>query len=267
MPKRSVRVLTFLAPKMQPVYAAAIRYVSRKLSCPMELAVGSDYDQVREADFCFICGLAYVRRTPPRQTPSSLAAVVAPVLKGERYQNRPIYFSDVIVRRDSPFQSFADLRGCSWAFNEPESQSGYGITRYWLAKLGETNGFFGKVVQSGFHQRSIQMVVEGLVDAAAIDSAVLAIERRDRPDLEQRLRVVDALGPSTIQPLAASSPVGRELAEDVRGVFAEMHASESAREFLGRGMIDRFVAVDDGDYDDIRRMLAVCEQAGFTQLR
>jgi hypothetical protein len=37
--------------------------------------------------------------------------------------------------------------------------------------------------------------------------------------------------------------------------------------YLDRGFIDRFVAVSDGDYDDIRAMLATCEQAGFMTLR
>ncbi len=267
MAKRSARVVTFLAPNMQPIYESAMGYVSRKLNYPMELVVGSDYSQIRESDFSFICGLPYVLRTAPRVTPSLLKALVAPVLRGERYQNRPIYFSDVIVHRDSPFHSFADLRGCSWAFNEPESQSGYGITRYWLAKLGETHGYFGKVVQAGFHQKSIQMVVAGQVDASAVDSHVLAVEVRERPDLARALRVVDALGPSTIQPFAASSHVGPELCADVQGVFTEMHSDPSARGLLERGLIDHFVRVADDDYDDIRQMLTVCEEAGFTVLR
>jgi hypothetical protein len=34
----------------------------------------------------------------------------------------------------------------------------------------------------------------------------------------------------------------------------------------GPGLIDRFRPVDDGDYDDIRAMLAVIEAAGWTSL-
>ena len=71
---------------------------------------------------------------------------------GDRYGGRPIYFSDVIVHRDSPFRSFLDLRGHSWAYNEPLSHSGYGITRYHLLELGETGGFFSEVVEAGFHE-------------------------------------------------------------------------------------------------------------------
>jgi phosphonate transport system substrate-binding protein len=188
-------------------------------------------------------------------------------LQGARYQKKPVYFSDVIVHRESPFQSFADLRGCSWAFNEPESQSGYGITRYWLVKLGETRGYFGSVIEAGFHQNAIRMVYEGKVQAAAIDSLVLAVELQQHPELEKGLRVIEVLGPSTIQPFAASSRIAPSLTKEIQGVFVEMHREQSAREFLHRGLIDHFVAVQDRDYDDIREMLAACESAGFMTLR
>ncbi len=260
-------VVTFLAPNMLPIYKFIIAYVSRKLHYPMELVVGSNYDELYAADFCFICGLPYVLRTAPRLSPSPLVAIVAPVLQGERYQNKPIYFSDVIVRDDSPFSSFADLRGCSWAFNEPESQSGYGITRYWLAKQGETHGYFSEVIEAGFHQTAIRMVYEGRVQASAIDSLVLAVELRQYPELGRVLRVIDTLGPSTIQPFAAAARVTPGLRGDVQSVFVEMHKDAGAADFLQRGFIDHFVAVQDKDYDDIRAMLAVCEQANFLSLK
>src|SRR5579859_6839332 len=133
MTKHTLQVVSFLAPNMLPVYRSAIAYVSRKLKLPFELIAGSNYTKLSSADFAFICGLPYVLRTPPRVAPSPFVAIAAPVLLGERHLNKPIYFSDVIVHRDSLFHSFADLRGCTWAFNESESQSGYGITRYWLA--------------------------------------------------------------------------------------------------------------------------------------
>jgi hypothetical protein len=46
-----------------------------------------------------------------------------------------------------------------------------------------------------------------------------------------------------------------------------MHEDAAAQESLHRGHIDRFVAMQDADYDDIRHMLAVCETAAFLTLR
>ena len=86
----------------------------------------------------------------------------------------------------------------------PDSHSGYNFTRYTLVRLGKTHGFFGRVVEAGFHQEALRMVAAGWVGASAIDSQVLAIELRDHPTLEERVRIIDALGPATIQPVVAA---------------------------------------------------------------
>jgi phosphonate transport system substrate-binding protein len=267
MAHRTLRAITWLAPNMLPVYRFMMEYLGSRLGCEITLGVGADYAEVLHADLALICGLPYVHYTPPHFATSTIEALVAPVLKGERFQNRPIYYSDVIVHRDSPFQSFADLRGCRWAYNEPESQSGYGITRYWLANMGETNGYFGSVVASGFHQKSIRMVARREVDASAIDAQVLAVELRDHPRLAAKLRVIDRLGPSTIQPLAAASHLPGQLKRDIQAILADMHHDAEARAALDRGLIDHFTPVSDASYDDIRDMLAVCERAGFLVLK
>jgi phosphonate transport system substrate-binding protein len=267
MTRHKLRVLTFLAPNMLPVYQFTMDYVGKGLNLDIELLTGANYEQAYDADLSFICGLPYVLRTAPRRRPSPFEAIAAPVLVGERYQGKPIYFSDVIVHRDSRYQSFADLRGQSWAYNEPESQSGYGITRYWLAMQGETGGYFGRVVEAGFHQKSIQMVANREIDATAIDSQVLAVELRDHPQLAQSLRIIGSLGPSTIQPLAATSQLPSSLKRDIQDVLVEMHNDCDAAHHIRRGFIDGFVVVGDSDYDDIRAMLTVCERAEFMTLK
>ena len=188
---------------MHGVYGFIVRRLAAKLGRPAELFVGSDYAQMSAAaDGGFLCGLAYIELV--RGGVAALEPVAAPVLRGPRYAGRPIYFSDVVVRCDSTFQSFADLRGCSWSYNEPLSHSGYGITRYRLVQLGETTGFFGRIVEAGWHERSLRLVCSGEVDASAIDSHVLALAVRDRPALTNHLRVIDSLGPSTIQPVVVA---------------------------------------------------------------
>ena len=236
---RPMRVVTFLAPNVYPVYAYIADYLGRKLGCATELIVGDSHDQfdVLQPDVAFICGLPYVLMT--RQNPPSVELLVAPVLQGERFGGRPIYFSDVIVKHDAPSQSFAELRGHSWAYNEEVSQSGYGITRHHLLRMGATNGFFSRVVNAGWHQEAIRMVADGQIDATAIDCQVLMIELRDHPELNNQIKIIDALGPSTIQPvglvrLMSSSNSPRNLAI----AFLIGHAAPSARpQIVVPGMI------------------------------
>ncbi len=262
-----LRFATYLAPNVLPVYEALTEEVGRRLGIDAELVVETSYDSCErdEHEVCFVCSLPYV--TFERRGISPAVPVAAPVLLGERYDGRPIYFSDVIVPRDSDARSFLDLRGRSWAFNEPLSHSGYGITRYHLLRLGETNGFFGDVIEAGFHETAIRMVADGRVDGSAIDSQVLAVAMRDDPSLREGLRVVDALGPSTIQPVAVSRRVPEALRNAVRDTLVSMADDPRGRRRLAAGLVERFVPVGPAAYDDIRMMVEACEAAGFTELR
>ena len=261
-----MRFVTFLAPNMLPVYRFLADRISDRLGRPVELAVGRSFDQFEqgEADLGVICGLPYVwlaaRRPPP------VEPLAAPVLAGPRYGGRPIYYSDVIVGRDRPITRLEELRGCSWAYNEPASHSGHTVTLYSLVRLGARPGFLGPVVEAGFHQRAIRLVAGGTVDAAAIDSQVLAIELRDHPGLQTALRVVGCFGPSTIQPVVAASRLPEVVKDQVRELLVGLGDDPAARSVLDYGLIDRFAPVADAAYDDIRAMLAAIEAAGWTSL-
>jgi phosphonate transport system substrate-binding protein len=260
-----LRFATFLAPNLLPVYRSLAERIGDRLGRPVELVVGTSFDQFDqgEADLGVICGLPYVwlaDRHPPPVEP-----LAAPVLSGERYGGRPVYYSDVIVRHDSRITCLEELRGCSWAYNEPASHSGHTVTLYGLVRMGARPGFLGRVVEAGFHQRAIRLVHAGAVDAAAIDSQVLAVERRDHPGLAD-LRIVGSFGPSTIQPVVAASRLPDAWKREVRELLVSLGDDPSARPMLAQGFIERFAAVDDGAYDDIRAMLATIRAAGWTSL-
>jgi phosphonate transport system substrate-binding protein len=265
LPSRKAGVLrfaTFLAPSLEPLYRFIARLVSERLECRTEFFVGSSYDEMlTDFDVGFICGLAYVELD--RQAQGSIEPLMAPVPSGARYSGKPIYFSDVIVRRDSPLRSFRDLQGCSWSYNERYSQSGYGITRYHLASNGEVNGYFGRLVDSGAHEVSIRLVCSGAVDASAIDSHLLAVSMRDQPDLAAKIRVIGTLGPSTIQPVVVSRRVPEQVRACLRAAFEALHTDPAGKELLSHALVERWVPVSADSYDDIRRMRDCVEAAGI----
>lgn len=265
-----IRFATYLAPNMQHVYEHIVAYVGRRLGRPTTLIVGTSFAAFEsgEIDAGFICGWPYVELTRHRDCSPQPAVelLAAPVLQGARYGNRPIYFSDVIVQSDSACETFLDLRGCAWAYNDRDSHSGYNLTRYTLVRLGETRGFFGRVVEAGFHQEAIRLVANGVVDAAAIDSQVLAIELRDHPQLQSQVRIIDTLGPSTIQPVVAARRLPSPLKDALREAFLTMDGDPTMRAVFDAGFIARFVPISDATYDDIRAMVAAAEAAGLLEL-
>jgi phosphonate transport system substrate-binding protein len=249
----------FLAPNMTPVYAAVAARVGRTLGMPAELIEGRDFDQLRDGsvDLAFLCGLPYVRLCSER--PGMLHPLAAPVLDEPRYADRPVYFSDVIVRADSPAGSFGDLRGRSWAYNDPDSLSGCLLVRYHLLQMGETEAFFSSVTFSGRHQESIRQVVSGEVDASAIDSQVLGVECLRNPDLARHFRVIAVLGPSTIPPVIATGTVPQAIQALAGDAICALGGDAAGRDALAGGLIRRFTPIEDRAYDDIREKMAAVD--------
>jgi phosphonate transport system substrate-binding protein len=206
-----------------------------------------------EAHLGVACGLQYVYAQNRHENPG-VDLLCAPVMQAPRYNNQPIYFSEVVVRRDHTARSLADLRNASFAFNEPTSHSGYALPRYVLALRGETNGFFSRAIESGAHERSIRMVLDGSVDAAAIDTTVLEQEFRSSPELANQIRGIDTLGPSPIPPLVISRSVPPTLRAAIQSSLLNTHQDPDGERVLKRAHMSRFVTVTDADYDPIRAM-------------
>ena len=206
-----------------------------------------------------MCGWPYAVRA---DSPSGgLDLIAAPVMADPRYRYRPIYFSDVVVRSDSKFDSFKDLRGGSWAYNEPMSHSGYNVVRHFLAMQETYSGCFGSVVESGSHEASIDLILSRAVDGSAIDSTVLEAILRRRPEIKPLLRVIETLGPSPAPPWVIRSSIPRSLRDAVRKEFLTMHESAEGEAILRGAAVQRFWAVNDHDYDPIREMAAIGAKA------
>jgi len=213
------------------------------------------------AHIAVLCGLYYVRR---KDCPNPSAELIAaPVMKEQRYQNQPVYYSEVVVRHESSISKFSDLQGASWAFNEPNSHSGYNLICHELASRGETTNYFGKVIESGAHETSLKLVFQGKVDAAAIDSTVLKTEFEKRPEIQKKLKIVETLGPSSIPPIVCSPSLPDSLKKELKEVLCHLHENPKAAKILSQSPFLRFAPVKDSDYDDIRNMDKVVQVSQF----
>lgn len=262
--KQPLRVASHLAPGVERLYAYLATFMADRIGRHAEFVVADSYERCAQDidDVCFVCSIPYLLFTDAGRI--DMEVVAAPVLTGARYAGKPVYFSDVIVAVDSPYQTFADLRGARWAYNEPFSHSGYMTVLHHLATLGEDRSYFSRMVETGFHQDAIRMVADGRVDAAAIDSQVLDIELRDHPELDARLRTIGSIGPSTIQPVVVSRA---RLTDAERAAITQalldVADEPSARPFLDAALVERFVPINDAGYADIRAMFDRVEHAGL----
>lgn len=250
-----------MAPNMDFLCRALGDYLASRLPLLVQVRLDLPWQERQrlfeagQIQLCWICGLPYVRLKD--RAPERYHLIAAPVMAGSRYRGEPVYYSDVVVRSESPFRSLDDLQGASWAYNEPGSHSGYGVVRYALARQGRSLDFFGRVVESGAHQVSLQMILKGEVDASTIDSTVLELELAQNPALAARLRVIATFGPSPIPPWVASAELDRELQLHLRETLTAMGTVAEGREILKQAGLARFAPVEDRDYDPIRQMARI----------
>ena len=213
-----------------------------------------------EIDVGWICGAPYVRavKTQAVKTqPAAIELLAAPVMSASRYHGQPIYFSDVVVKCDSPYQTFADLRGARWTYNEPGSHSGCAVVNWHLAQQNLDYSFFGEVRASGAHQQSLQKILSGEADASAIDATVLDLLIAQQPHLQDQIRVIAALGPSPIPPWVIGQHVPLEMRTRLRAALTEMQVGVKGQTILQRSQVHHFAQVNDADYDRTREMLSV----------
>lgn len=266
MLQTALRLTTLLSPALYETYEYIARYLGERLGLSTSLHTGQEMAEFArgEAEIGFLCGLLYVHLSKDSSCPIELLA--APVLLGERYQDAPCYFSDVIVRRASSYTSFEDLRGCVWAYNEPASHSGYNLVAYSLLQRGFGPDYFRRTVATGAHLQSLRAVLDGHADAAALDSHLLDVILQQQPELHASLRVLDMLGPSPIPPLVIAKNLNPDLKQRIRETLLTMHRDPQAAHALARGQIKRFVSINNEDYDPIRTMFARVQQSAFAVL-
>ena len=201
-----------------------------------------------EADVGFVCAPTYLRLREREHPPAELLGV-APVFADERAHGKPVYFCDVIVRRGSSAQSFWDLKGGLWAYNDPCSLSGHGGL---AARLGspETIGkFFRRMIRSGSHPASVRLVADGGADVASIDSNVLRILLEQTPTLQEKVRVLESWGPYPIQPVVVRTELDPALKVALRESLLKAEADPLTRPALEAFGLKRFVAAGAEDYD------------------
>jgi len=212
----------------------------------------------------FMCGYPLVRASA---TPIVLAA---PVPNAPEYRGRPVYWTDVVVRADSPFATLADVFGKRMAYTTPDSQSGYHALRVLCAPFASARGgrLFAATVGPLVTPRAvITAVLEGRADAGPLDSYCHELIRADEPELAAQLRVIATTPPTPIPPLVAAPGTAPEFAARLRAAL--LAAAEAPELAATRAILclERFVAANAADYTPVLVAAARADAMGYAALR
>lgn len=234
-------------------YTPFLDYLARQTGRPVELVQRQTYAEVNNlvrdggVELAIVCTGAYIHG----HRDFDMELLVAPQVAG-----KTVYYSYIIVPVSSPAQSLADLRGKTFAFTDPLSNSGWLMPVHLLWQMGETpEHFFEQTIYTYSHDNSIRAVAEGLVDGASVDSLVYDYALHRDPTLADRVRIIGRSEPCGMPPVVV--PPGLDAAQKaaLRDILLTMHQNPDGRAALDELLIERFVPIDDRTYDSVREAL------------
>ncbi len=234
-------------------YSQLVTYLGQALYRPVEIIQRSTYAEIndliesQQVDLAFVCSLAYVTGNDD----FDMELLVVPEVNGET-----VYYSYLIVPVESEAESMVDLRGKSFAFTDPLSNSGRLAPTYRLYQMGETpDSFFSKYIFTFSHDNSIRAVAKGLFDGGAVDSLIYDYIVSHEPEIGARTRIIEKSPPFGIPPVVVHPSLNQEIKARLRSLFLNMNQDEDGRKILGGINIERFVMGSDAAYDTIRSMV------------
>ncbi len=223
-------------------------YLTGKVGGPVELVTRRTYQEITallvsgQVHAAWICGYPYV------QYRDRLDLVATP-----SWQGKPLYQSYLIVSFDRAADDWQDLRGDIHAFSDPDSNSGYLVTRTLLAENRiMPDQFFQKHFFTYGHRNVVRAVASGLAQSGSVDGYVWEVMRETEPALVAQTKIVRRSEWLGFPPVAAP----KSLANDARlarlkEALISMTGDDAGRKVLDLLRLDGFVPTDPSLFDAI----------------
>ncbi|HBU69663.1 MAG TPA: phosphate/phosphite/phosphonate ABC transporter substrate-binding protein [Elusimicrobia bacterium] len=232
-------------------YRDFVDFVGKMAGRPIKYIDAGTYEELnsklkhRKVDLAFVCAGPYVEG----HSDFGLELLAAPQVKG-----KSVYYAYIIVPKNSHARSLRALRGKKFAFTDPSSNTGKIVPEYMLRQMKETpESFFGKVIYTYGHDKSIEAVADGLVDGASVDSLIWEyMDKKSKGEISAKTRIVEKSQPYGIPPLVVRKGIDPELKAKIKGIFLNAHNYPECEKLLEGMMIEKFIDIDDSAYDSVR---------------
>jgi ABC-type phosphate/phosphonate transport system substrate-binding protein len=204
-----------------------------------------------------MCGLPYSHRKP---RPILLAA---PVPSPDRYANRPVYFTDVAVRADSPFRKLEDTFGHVVGYTLTDSMSGCVALRRHLLSYRNSEGgpLYRKAVGNLVNARGIiQALMDRRIDVGPLDAYVHDLIRHNDPGFAANVRIVAVTDAAPMPPLIATAALDPGTVGRLRTAFAAVEQAPDLEQIRATLLLRRFAVPEPSAYDAFDGILKSSER-------
>lgn len=169
-----------------------------------------------------------------------LEFLATPIVHGKN-----TYQSFVIVRKDNPATSIADLRGTIFAFTDPLSLTGRIYPTATINSMGfKTNDFFKKTFFTASHDKSIDAVAHGVATAAAVDSIIFNSLMQVPGSVAHRVKVIQRSPLFGMPPVVVSPNLEKDTKRLLLKILLNMNHDPVGKIILHALEIDGFKMAD-----------------------
>ena len=253
IPVLNVAVSAIISPRQTfNYYKELFAYISGKIHHRIEFKQRRTYQEVnnlihnREVDLAFVCSGAYIEE----KELGDVDILVVPLCNG-----KPFYQAYIITNKSSDINSFEDLRGKSFAFTDPLSNTGKLYADKRLADFHSSpDSFFSSIVYTHAHDISMQLVSKKVVDGATVDGLIYDYMAKFHPERVKNLKIIEKSEYFGIPPVVIPSGLNDKLKEQLKDVFLSIHKDPAGKRILNKLLIDRFIIGDDSNYNNIRQI-------------
>ena len=205
----------------------------------------------RRADMGLVqmCGWPFWRADPRPKL------VAAPVLDHPYCENRPLYWTDMVVRRDDGATRLEDLFGRRIGWTTEHSHSGYNAPRRMLLPhfLASGERLFSQSLGPFMSPMGIvDALIGDEIDVGPVDGYFHLLLKRHRPEIAARVRTI---GVSDLAPIPR-----------LRHSAVQIHLKPAARRIMDDLAIERFVLPEPGFYEATERWSREAIASGYAAL-
>ena len=259
--RREIRIA--IAPTVSPeksmeMYEPFVDYMAGKLGMKPTAIYRQTYSETndlvryQQCDIAIVCTYPFIRG----EKEFGMQALVVPQVNGER-----TYQSIIVVPATSRANTIFDLRGKRFASADIMSTTGWLFPAMLLMDSGEVpDKFFGQHILTRSHDRSMQAVIDGFVDGAAVHGLVYNQMVEENPSILQKVKILTKSGPFGIPPVVAHPNLDPKLRQAIQSVLLNMHEDAHGKTILKKLQIDRFVVPDAHHFDSLRSAVGKLER-------
>ena len=239
-------------PSVKADWKQLLAWVLERAGLPWEIV---DYDAPaplsvlwarNDLGLAMMCGLPFARRT---QKPRLIAA---PVPSPARYAGKAVYFTDIVVRADSPHQTLEDTFGGVMGYTLVDSMSGGVALRCHLEAFRTPSRprLYRKTIGGFVNARHvIEALVAGTIDAGPLDSYYHDLLKRNDPAFAAHVRLVASTGAMPIPPLVATAALSSTDLSQLQAALLAVSTSPGLAPVLERLQLNGFAVPQPESYD------------------